>query len=179
MCGRFTLTASTKELRQAFPFADIPDVTPRYNISPTQQVAAIRMDGDAKPEFAWLRWGFLPIWAKSPKDRPQPINAKSERVAQGRMFAKSLQSRRCLLLADGFYEWRTDGKAKRPFYIRMQDEKPFGFAGLWSHWRRDQEVVDSCTILTTQANELLGTLHDRMPVIMDAADYARWLDVGL
>ena len=127
MCGRFTLTASTKEVRKDFPFADIPELGPRYNISPTQQVATIRMDGDAKPEFAWLRWGFLPVWAKSPKDRPQPINAKSETVAQSRMFAKSLQSRRCLLLADGFYEWRTEGKAKRPFYIRMKDEKLFAF----------------------------------------------------
>jgi putative SOS response-associated peptidase YedK len=96
-------------------------------------VAAIRRDADSPtPEFAWLRWGFLPPWAKTPTDRPQPINAKSETVAQSRMFAKSLQARRCLLLADGFYEWRSEGKAKQPFYIRMKDEKPFAFAGIWT-----------------------------------------------
>jgi putative SOS response-associated peptidase YedK len=158
---------------------DLPVLGPRYNISPMQQVAAVRMPADsAKPEFAWLRWGFLPHWAKTPKDRPQPINAKSETVAQSRMFAKSLQDRRCLLLADGFYEWRTEGKAKLPFYIRMKDEKPFAFAGLWSQWHGDGEVVEGCTILTTHANELLSTLHHRMPVILDASDYSRWLDTA-
>jgi putative SOS response-associated peptidase YedK len=180
MCGRFTLRASTIELRNAFPFADLPELGPRYNVSPTQQVAAIRRDADSPaPEFAWLRWGFLAPWAKSPKDRPQPINAKSETVAQSRMFAKSLQARRCLLLADGFYEWRSEGKAKQPFYIRMKDEKPFAFAGIWTAWHgKGGETVESCTILTTEANELLGQLHNRMPVILDAADYTPWLDTS-
>ena len=180
MCGRFTLRASTKELRNAFPFVDLPDLTARYNIAPTQQVAAIRMDVDAgKPEFAWFRWGFLPPWAKTPKDQPQSINAKSETVTQSRMFGKALQARRCLLLADGFYEWRSEGKVKQPFYIRMKDEKPFAFAGLWTAWHGGEDgLLETCTVLTTEANELLSQLHTRMPVILDAADYTPWLDTA-
>jgi putative SOS response-associated peptidase YedK len=177
MCGRFTLRASTVELRKAFPFADIPELPPRYNIAPTQQVPAIRMDDD-KPEFAFFRWGFLAPWAKTPKDQPQPINAKSETVAQSRMFAKALQSRRCLVLADGFYEWVPAGKAKQPYYIRLKGEAPFAFAGLWGAWHGDDETVESCTIVTTDANELLRPLHNRMPVILNAADYTRWLDTS-
>jgi putative SOS response-associated peptidase YedK len=157
MCGRFTLRASTIELRNAFPFADLPELGPRYNISPTQQVAAIRRDADSPtPEFAWLRWGFLPPWAKTPKDRPQPINAKSETVGQSRMFAKALQARRCLLLADGFYEWRSEGKAKQPFYIRMKDEKPFAFAGIWTVWHGGGETVESCTMLVSASRPVAG-----------------------
>jgi putative SOS response-associated peptidase YedK len=169
-----------KDIRGFLPFLEIPDLPPRYNICPTQEVAAVLTEpGKADPLFGRLRWGFLANWAKSPKEKLQPINAKSETVAEGRMFRKAFESQRCLILADGFYEWAKAGERKQPYYIRLKDDQPFAFAGLRSHWEGgEKEVIDSCTILTTEPNDLTRTIHNRMPVILDSSQFRKWLDPG-
>lgn len=178
MCGRFTLRANHQELQDVFPFVKIPELRPRYNIAPSQDVAALRICGETNQrECVFLRWGFLPPWAKSSKDRPQPINARLETAIQSRMFGPAFRRRRCAVLADGFYEWHvTDGR-KLPYYIRLAGHRPFAFAGLWSEWRSEEgAVIGSCTILTTQANELVRSIHERMPVILLPTDVEGWLD---
>jgi putative SOS response-associated peptidase YedK len=179
MCGRFVRKTSVAELAQQFLFPEAAPQPPRYNIAPTQVVAAVRAaDGSLKRELAWLRWGLIPFWADDPKIGNRLINARAETAADKPSFRSSFRQRRCLVLADGFYEWqKTDGK-KQPHYFHMKDDKPFAFAGLWDHWegKEDGEVIESCTILTTDANELLRAYHDRMPVILDPAGYDRWLD---
>jgi len=179
MCGRYTLRSNQHQLQDAFPLFEIPELPARFNIAPSQNVAAIRVEaGESKPSFASLRWGLLPYWAKTPKDKPQPINARSEGVATNRMFSKALQTRRCLVLADGYYEWVQAGEKKQPYYIRLANEKPFAFAGLWNRWesKTEGEVVESCTIMTTEANEMMQKIHHRMPVILPASAYEQWLD---
>ncbi len=158
-----------------------PDVEPRYNIAPSQEVAAIRSvattETAARRELAWLQWGFIPRWARDPVGRP--INARSETVSEKPSFRESFLDRRCLIVADGFYEWRKEGSFKQPYWIRLADGAPFAFAGLWDNWRAPGgEPLDTCTILTTEANERLRPLHDRMPVILDRGHHEAWLAVS-
>lgn len=177
MCGRFTLTASAQRLQEIFPLFEMLAATPRYNIAPTQQILAVRQDDAAKPKASWLRWGLIPSWAKDKKISASLINARADSVATKPAFRAAFKRRRCLILADGFYEWRKlDTKTKQPFHIRLTDGRPFAFAGLWEHWSREDPPIDSCTIITTDANDAVRTLHDRMPVILPPEDYARWLD---
>jgi putative SOS response-associated peptidase YedK len=179
MCGRFTLATEKKEIEEHFPLFDVPDLTPRFNIAPTQEVAAARILPDGpKREVALLRWGLVPSWADDLSIGNRLINARAETVAEKPSFRSAYKKRRCLIVTDGFYEWqKTEGK-KQPYCFKLKDGGPFAFAGLWEHWEREGNVVETCTILTTQANEVLKPVHDRMPVIVARADYERWLDPG-
>ena len=178
MCGRFTLRTSPADLTQIFRLLEEPLWLPRFNIAPTQSVGVVRESDDGGREFALLRWGLIPSWAKDPAIGSRMINARAETVATKPSFRAAFKRRRCLIPADGFYEWKkTDGKNKQPYLIGMEKDEPFAFAGLWEHWQSaDGSEVQSCTIITTSANDLLAELHDRMPVILDEDDYDRWLD---
>jgi putative SOS response-associated peptidase YedK len=177
MCGRFTLRTSPAEIAEIFALLREPELVPRYNIAPTQQVAAIRPAGGGR-ELSMLAWGLVPAWSKSPKGGPPLINARGESVATKPSFRDAFRKRRCLIPADGFYEWKKTGpRSKQPYYIRVRGGRPFAFAGLWEHWEAaDGAALDSCTIITTDANEALRDLHDRMPVILPPDSYDEWLD---
>lgn len=178
MCGRFTLTTPEQDLLVQFNLPEIPDLKPRYNIAPTQPVAAVRVPkAGAKRELVMLHWGLIPFWAKDPSLGARMINARSETVAEKPAFRAAFRRRRCLVPADGFYEWQKQNGAKQPFFIRLRDSRPFAFAGLWEHWGdKEGQVLESCTVLTTQPNELIRPLHNRMPVILHPHSYALWLD---
>jgi putative SOS response-associated peptidase YedK len=180
MCGRYTLKTPAEALAQQFDLAETPDLTPRYNIAPTQQVAVVRAD-QAGRSCELMSWGLIPSWAKDPAIGGKLINARSETAAEKPSFRSAMRQRRCLVLADGFYEWQASaGKGKQPFYFTLADEQPFAMAGLWEAWSApDGSTRHTCTILTTSANELLTPIHDRMPVILPPEAYARWLDPGM
>jgi putative SOS response-associated peptidase YedK len=154
--------------------------TPRYNIAPTQTVAAVRSaeSGDGR-ELSLVKWGLIPSWAKDAKIGNSLINARADTVATKPSFRSAFKKRRCLIPADGFYEWKAipGQKVKQPYLIGIRDAPAFAFAGLWERWSApDGQKVDSCSIITTDANELMAQVHNRMPVILDSADYDRWLD---
>jgi len=178
MCGRFTLEKSLGDLATLFQVTPDPHMWERYNIAPTQPVAVVRADPQSgERELALLRWGLVPAWSKDPQTLPLLINARSETVAAKPAFRAALRYRRCLVPADGFYEWQRVGPEKRPFHIRRQDGAPFAFAGLWEHWQgEDGSELETCVLLTTTANELMRPIHDRMPVILDPPDFDLWLD---
>jgi putative SOS response-associated peptidase YedK len=179
MCGRFTLTTSRKQVAEQFPLFEVPDLEPRFNIAPTQPVAAARVLAEPeRREVVLLRWGLIPSWADDPAIGNRLLNARAETVADKPSFRSAYRKRRCLIPADGFYEWQKLGKQKQPYFIHLRDGALFAFAGLWEHWERDGQPVESCTILTTTANELVRPLHERMPVIIEPRDYPRWLDPG-
>jgi putative SOS response-associated peptidase YedK len=166
----------------AVPEPRLPfDIEPRYNIAPTQPALAVRQpEPDADREAVLLKWGLVPPWARDPKVGVKHINARSETVADRLAFRYPFRKRRCLLPADGFYEWAAAGRRKQPFLFTVDDSSLFGFAGLWEHWEgKDGELIESCTILTTEANELVRPVHDRMPVILHPKDYPEWLDPEL
>lgn len=180
MCGRFTLLTPAETLAEQFHLPDVPSLTPRYNVAPTQPVAAVRQSpGNGERELALLRWGLIPSWAKDADIGARMINARSETVAQKPAFRAAFRQRRCLVLADGFYEWQRLARGKQPFYIRLRDGSPFAFAGLWEHWAGPDGAVESCTLLTTEPNDLIRSLHNRMPVILAPEDYDLWLDPGV
>ena len=178
MCGRFTLTDPNADLAVQFDLPSIPPLQPRYNIAPTQPVAAVRIAAEAAVrEMVLLHWGLIPFWAKDPEIGARMINARAETVADKPAFRHAFRRRRCLVVADGFYEWQKQNGTKQPFYIRLRDARPFAFAGLWERWEAaDAGVIESCTLLTTQPNDLMLTLHNRMPVILQPKDYDLWLD---
>ena len=178
MCGRFTLATVPEILAEFFELDVVPGLSPRYNIAPTQPVPAILVaSGQPNREFNPLRWGLIPGWAKDPAVGNRMINARAETVAEKAAFRSAFRQRRCLVLSDGFYEWKKGPRCKQPFYIRMRDDVPFAFAGLWEHWEgEDGLLIDSCTILTTKPNDVLRSIHDRMPVILHPANYDLWLD---
>jgi len=164
------------QVAELFGVSETPDVQPRYNVAPTQQVVAARMSpADEHRELVLLRWGLVPHWADDPKIGNRMINARSETVATKPSFRQAFKKRRCLVVADGFYEWKKTNGQKQPYYIRLKDDKPFGFAGLWERWQRDDEETQSCTIITTAPNELMEPIHNRMPVIVQPDDYELWL----
>ncbi|UCF81671.1 MAG: SOS response-associated peptidase [Acidobacteriota bacterium] len=180
MCARFTLVTPAGELAEAFDLEEIPSLEPRYNIAPTQPVAAVRRrESGSKRELALLRWGLVPPWVKSLRIGARMINARAETLSQRPAFREAFKHRRCLIPADGFYEWRREGKRKQPFYFRLRGGGLFAFAGLWERWEGQGDAVESCTLLTTDANELLRSFHERMPVILDPKDYEAWLDPGM
>lgn len=178
MCGRFTLTSSPEVVADLFDLAEPPPLTPRYNIAPTQESSLVRVleiAGERKVDF--LRWGLIPHWARDPSIGNRMINARSETVENKPAFRASFRKQRCLIPSNGFFEWQRVGKRKQPYYIRMRDGRPFALAGLWDRWKApDGEAIDSFTILTTEANDLVRPLHDRMPVILVPRDYELWLD---
>lgn len=180
MCGRFTLTAPPDQLASLFDLPQEPMVVPRYNIAPTQPVAVVRMNAQkAEREWALTYWGLVPSWSKDPSMGARMINARSETVTEKPAFRAAFKRRRCLVPANGFYEWQKQGKGKQPFYITTPDGAPFAIAGLWEYWEgADGSALESCTLLTTSANTLMAPLHDRMPVIVAPEDYDQWLGTG-
>ena len=180
MCGRYSLKADISQLALRFEFAG-DDVVhkPAYNIAPTQQVLTVTNDGERKAEH--MRWGLIPFWAKDAKIGYRMINARGETVAEKPSFRTALRKRRCLIPADGFYEWqKLGGKQKRPMRITLKSDEPFAFAGLWETWKDPEgALVKSCTIITTSANELLSPIHHRMPVILPREQESLWLDQAI
>ncbi len=178
MCGRFTLTLTSEQLSLAFPWLETTgELTPRYNIAPSQLVAVV--PNRDKLQIEEFRWGLIPFWAKDPHIGNRMINARAETLAEKPSFRAAFSRRRCLVLADGFYEWqsRPGQKGKIPFYIRLASQDAFAFAGLWDTWRSpDGSKIPSCTIVTTRPNELLAPIHNRMPVILHPDHYLQWLD---
>jgi putative SOS response-associated peptidase YedK len=178
MCGRYTLTTDVQAIAESFGVEPTLEAAPRYNIAPTQEVIAIRNNGAA--HLALLRWGLIPAWAKDESIGSRMINARAETLAEKPSFKNLLRNRRCLVVANGFYEWRAEGKAKTPMYITLQDDRLFAFAGLWDQWRSpDGQQVQSCTIITTEPNELMAQIHNRMPVILRPGAYEDWLNPEL
>jgi putative SOS response-associated peptidase YedK len=179
MCGRYELHSQPAAIALAFGLPWPPDVAPRYNIAPMQQVPVVRVNAPGERELVQVRWGLVPRFASDPSIGARMINARAETVATRGAFRHALARRRCLVPADGFYEWQVLAAGKQPVHVARRDGAPFGMAGLYERWRSpDGEVLDTCTILTTRANALLRPVHDRMPVIIAPADYARWLDAS-
>ena len=178
MCGRFAFYSPDEATAALFGATGSLDLGPRYNIAPTQDIAAVRnREGDDARELVALRWGLVPFWAKDPAIGNRMINARAETVAEKPAFRAAYRRRRCLVLADGFYEWHREASVKIPWYISMASEEPFAFAGLWEHWRSKEsdESLETATLITTQANDFLAPLHHRMPVILEPERAERWL----
>jgi len=165
---------------EQFALFEVPPFTPRFNIAPSQPAPVVRLapqQPEPQRQLVWLRWGLIPGWAKDPAVGNRMINARSETVAEKPAYRAALRRRRCLVAADGFYEWQRTGGRKQPYLIRMHDESPFAFAGLWEAWEgAEGACVESCTLLTTEPNELMRPIHNRMPVILAPEHYRRWLD---
>jgi putative SOS response-associated peptidase YedK len=178
MCGRFTLASDGDTLAAEFGVRELSSWLPRYNIAPTQAVLALVRDGRGF-KAARLHWGLVPSWAKDRKMSARLINARAETVADKPSFRSAFKQRRCLILADGYYEWVKQGPAKQPMYIRRGDGVPFAFAGLWERWIDENAApFNSCTIITCAANDDLAPLHHRMPVVLEKSDYAAWIDAA-
>lgn len=178
MCGRYTVTSPADLIEEVFDVGSVPEMSPRYNVAPTQEVAAIRRArGEGSRHFAWLRWGLVPCWAKDASGGSKLINARAETAAEKPSFRDSFRRHRCLLVADGFFEWR---KPKEPFHFSMADGRPFAIAGLWAAWQaEDGRNLESCTLLTTRANSTVRRVHHRMPVILPSETWDLWLDPDL
>ena len=181
MCGRYSLKTPADTLAEHFQLAKAPFLSPRYNIAPSQPIAIVRIHAPKEyRDCVLVRWGLIPSWAKDPGIGNKMINARTETVAEKLAFRGALARSRCLVPADGYYEWQREGRMgqrKQPFYIQMKDKRPFAFAGLWERWiGPDGKTVETCAILTTEPNESLKAIHDRMPVILAPTDYAVWLD---
>jgi len=178
MCGRFALTAPASTITEIFLVDVLPDVLPRYNVAPSQQVPAV-VERDGVRQMGMFRWGLIPRWAKDKKIGYRTINARGETVAKKPSYRAAFKRRRCLVIADGFYEWkRLSKKDKIPHLIQLDDGRPFGMAGLWERWvdPDDGEEVLSCTIITTGPNDMMTEIHDRMPVILPPDHWDTWLD---
>lgn len=174
MCGRFTLRSSMADVATAFGIT-AEAAAEQYNIAPTQAVAAVRSGEQHQRELCRLKWGLLPCWSDEASLGNRLINARGETVATKPAYRQAFKSRRCLVLADGFYEWQKNGRRKQPFYIRLKDDRPFGFAGVWERWSKAGQTIESCAIITTEANELVAPIHNRMPVIIPPEAYDLWL----
>lgn len=178
MCGRFT-ASDPPQMAMRFDFAELADMAPRFNIAPTQPVPTIVGSGGGR-RIVHMRWGLVPSWAKDLSVGSRMINARAETLETKPAFREALRTRRCLVLADGFFEWKKEGRARRPFFIHLAGGAPFAFAGLWDEWRGpDGAPVQSCTIVTTEPNALVEPLHDRMPAILLPEAEARWLDPSI
>lgn len=177
MCGRFAFYSPSEATAALFGASASVEVEPRYNIAPTQYIAAVRGDDADDRELVMLRWGLVPFWAKEPSIGNRMINARAETVAEKPSFRNAYRKRRCLILADGFYEWRKDGERKTPYFISLADGSPFAFAGLWENWnsKESDESLQTTAIITTAANQFMSALHQRMPVVMLPAQAGRWL----
>ncbi len=177
MCGRFVLATKKKELKDLYPLFEIPEVQPRYNIAPTQPVAAARILKDSgKKEVTHFYWGLIPSWAKDPKIGNRLINARADSAPTKPAFRAAFKRRRCLIPTTGFFEWKKVGRIKQPYLFFLENEPVYSMAGLWEYWEQEGNAMESCTILTTDCNDLLRDYHNRMPVIIDRKDYERWLD---
>lgn len=177
MCGRFSLTSGDRDIEEEFEVSIPTGYKPRYNIAPTQEILAL-LQGEGSRRLEFLRWGLIPSWAKDPKIGNRLINARAETLFEKPSFKSAVQQRRCLVIADGFYEWRDTEQGKKvPVYVRLKSKKPFGFAGLWESWTSPEgPIIKTCTIVTTEPNELMKPIHNRMPVIVLKDVEALWLD---
>jgi len=176
MCGRYTIVASPETMRALFGYEEQPNFPPRYNVAPTQPIAIVRLT-DGERHFALVRWGLLPSWVKDPKAFSLLINARGESVAEKPAFRAAMKRRRCLIPADGFYEWKPLGVHKQPYFIRQKSGAPFAFAGLWETWTGPNgEELETAAIVTTKANKTLARIHDRMPVVVPPDAFDLWLD---
>ena len=178
MCGRYTLSTPTDLLSDLYELETAVEAEPRFNIAPTQETPVVRVDPQTgRRRLDSLRWGLIPFWAKDPGIGNRMINARSETVAEKPAYRVSFRKRRCLVMADGFYEWKATGGPKQPFFFHRQDGHPFAMAGLWDRWEKGQDgPVETFTILTTGPNETVEPIHKRMPVILDPSHFDRWLD---
>jgi putative SOS response-associated peptidase YedK len=175
MCGRYTLTIDIKTVAEKFGVPAALDTSPRYNIAPTQEVVSVMRNGTS--HLARLRWGLIPSWAKDESIGSRMINARAETLTEKPSFKGLLRSKRCLIVADGFYEWKQENGSKIPMYMTLKSGEPFAFAGLWDLWKSpDGEHIRSCTIITTEPNDLVAPIHNRMPAILLPGAYADWLD---
>ena len=178
MCGRFTLKTSRAKIAEMFRLQRLGEFDPRYNIAPSQPVLAVRTDADGgQREGVMLKWGLIPSWAKDPKIGNSLANVRADTVAEKPAFRSAFKKRRCLVVADGFYEWGKGDGGKIPYYFQLRDGNPFAFAGLWERWEKGEAPVESCTLITTEANGVVGKIHDRMPVIVMPEDFNSWLDL--
>ncbi len=189
MCGRFTLRTPARAVAHALgrqhlasdlaatesQLAQLSLFEPRYNLAPMQRLPAVRLV-DGQRQVVSLSWGLVPSWADDPTIGNRMINARAETVADKPAYRQAFQKSRCLIPADGFYEWKKAGKTKQPYFVHFADDRPFAFAGLAANWERGELTIDSCTIITTEPNELMAGIHDRMPVILSPEDYGIWLD---
>lgn len=176
MCGRFSIFDEIEVLEKQFEFEMLGEYIPRYNISPGQEILTVHSNENGDRMGRQLRWGLIPSWAKDEKIGYKMINARAETLHEKVSFKRPLQKQRCLILADGFYEWKKEGKLKRPFRFVMKDNAAFAFAGLWDRWQQNNKIIHSCTIITTEANSITRDIHDRMPVILTLEKQKLWLD---
>lgn len=177
MCGRFDLHTSVHEFIRLLQATLLYEPPPRYNTAPTQQIAVLRVNRQNTRELVGMRWGLVPSWSKGPDNRYSMINARAETLASKPAYRRAFKSRRCLIPADGFFEWQKRPSGKQPYYIGVSGRQPFAMAGLWETWRGDtSEPMESCAIITTEANSFMGTIHNRMPVILEAGQHETWLD---
>ena len=188
MCGRFTLTTPARRLAEQFELTgELPELTPSYNISPTQEIASIAANSEGERKLRELHWGLIPHWSTDPEIGARMINARAETLPEKNAFKSAFKKRRCLIPADGFYEWRRNQSGsgpKQPYYIRLETGASYAFAGLWESWegedgRGNKRTIHSTTIITTEANDLVGEIHNRMPVILPPESYSRWLDTSV
>ncbi len=182
MCGRYMITSPGEAIRRVFDVPTLFDLAPRYNVAPSQEVPVVRIEGDeGRRDLALLRWGLIPSWAKDPGIGNRMINARAETLTEKPSFRAAFKHRRCLVVADGFYEWqKRPGGPKQPYFISPSNREPMGFAGLWERWRDPAEgpPIETCTIVTTSASEELAPIHGRMPVIVAPANFEAWLDTS-
>ena len=178
MCGRYTITSAPEAIRAMFRYPERPNFPARYNVAPTQPVPVVRLN-EGQRRFALMRWGLLPSWAKDPKAFSLLINARGESVCEKPAFRAAMRYRRCLIPADGFYEWKAEGGRKQPYYVRARLGGPLAFAGLWETWTGPNgEELDTATIVTTGASRALSHIHGRMPVILAPEAFDHWLNVA-
>jgi putative SOS response-associated peptidase YedK len=177
MCGRFTRTPPPEEYARLFGVDTSIRLKPQYNIAPTQDILTARTNSEGKRELTLLHWGLIPSWANEPKTGYSMINARAETVASKPAFRHAFKRQRCLIAADGFYEWKQTEHGKQPYYIFLKEHKPFAFAGLWEHWEGEGHApIESATIIVTTVNKALESIHDRMPVILPPSSHDEWLD---
>ena len=177
MCGRFTLTEEIKAIRDHFAAVNQVEFTASYNISPSHEIPAVRLTDDNKKEIFLCHWGLIPHWSK-PDSKYKAINARAETLADKPFFRDAFRHRRCLIPANGFYEWKKQNGSKQPYYFNIEDSPIFAFAGLWEYWQGDKQAVESSTIVTTAANKFMSSYHERMPVILNPDNYDEWLETG-
>jgi putative SOS response-associated peptidase YedK len=178
MCGRYFLHSTADRLARLFGDMPMPRLEPRYNIAPSQPVPIVRQDAKGRREMVLVRWGLVPGWSKGPDPRFSMINARAETVAQKPAYRSAFRYRRCLLPADGFYEWRAEGGGKQPYVLRAEDGSPLALAGIWEHWQdADGNELESCSIIVSAANAQVSRVHERMPVVVASSAFDLWLDV--
>lgn len=178
MCGRYAFFSPAEAVKRTFALDFRPELAPRYNIAPTQSVPALRVVEEGSRALAMLHWGLVPRWARERAIGNRMINARSETIAEKPAYRDAFRRRRCLVLADGWYEWQAAPGGKQPWFVRLRDPQPIAFAGLWERWKDPAggELLESCTIVTTSASESIRKIHDRMPVILPRESWDRWMD---